>query len=645
VAHDRPTGGNAAPQAAPIRLNRRWLAHRRLGQTDAMTRNGPTFRRPLRLANFSGYLGDRFTALAEVLDGDPVDVLTGDYLAEITLAHLAALHHRDGRKGYVDSFVAQVRPQLSRIAERGLKLVTNAGGFHPEALAAHLRGLIAEAGLDLQVAHVAGDNLLTRLPAIRAAGHALTHMDTGEPLAAWAVTPANPAGAQPIAANAYIGGWGIAAALREGADIVICGRVTDASLTVGPCAWWHGWAQDDWDALAGAVVAGHIIECGPHATGGNFSGFEAVPGLQKPGFPIAEVAADGSAVITKHAGQGGMVTVDTVTAQLVYEIQGPVYLNPDVTTDLTGVQLTQLAPDRVGVHSARGLPPPATTKLALFADIGWQLVNMVFVAGREVDAKIAVIEAQLRDWAGAARVDHLEVTRFGRPDTGPGATQTDATVAVRIMATAAEQAPLLALAKGLNSLYLSSVPGYHLDTGARRVSEPWARTEFWPAVLPVELLHHEVVLADGRHLTVPHPPSGPLLPQPPSQAAMATATDGPTQAVPLGLLVHARCGDKGGNSNVGLWARDAAAWPWLRAFLGAETLRTLLPESCGLEVLRHELPALHAVHFVLKGLLGRGGSSNLRADQAGKAVGEAMLAKQVAVPVDLLVRLGLVPHC
>jgi len=599
-------------------------------------------RRPLRLGNFSGYLGDRFTALTEVLDGDPVDVLVADYLAEITLASLAAVHARDGRKGYVDSFVAQIRPHLARIAERGLKVVANAGGFHPAALAAHLRGLVADAGLDLQVAHVEGDNLLARLPAIRAAGQPLTHLDTGEPLAAWGVTPARPEGAQPIAANAYLGGWGIAAALREGADIVVCGRVTDASLTVGACAWWHGWAMDDWPALAGAVVAGHIIECGPHATGGNFSGWGTVPGLRKPGFPIAEVAADGSAVITKHAGHGGMVTVDTVTAQLVYEIQGPVYLNPDVTTDLSTVQLRQVGPDRVAVTGASGSPPPPTTKLALFADIGFQLVNMVFVAGRDVDAKISLVTEQLRDWAGAAKVDELEVTRYGRPDTGPGATQADATVAVRIMATAQEPGPLKALAVGLNAMYLSSIPGYHLDTGARRVSDPWPRTEYWPAVLPVDVIQHEAVLADGRRVAVPHPPSAPLRPQPPSTEPAAAAPAGPFRRVPLGALAHARCGDKGGNSNVGLWVKDARAWPWLASTLSTEAMHTLLPETRALGVLRHELPELHAVHFVLKGLLGRGGSSNLRADQAGKAVGEAVLAKEVDVPVALLETLGLV---
>jgi hypothetical protein len=297
------------------------------------------------------------------------------------------------------------------------------------------------------------------------------------------------------------------------------------------------------------------------------------------------------------------------------------------------------------VHGARGAPPPATTKLALFADIGWQLVNMVFVTGADVDAKIALIEAQLRDWAGAAKVDALEVTRYGRPDCGPGATQTDATVAVRIMATAAERGPLLALAAGLSSLYLSSVPGYHLDTGARRVSEPWARTEFWPAVLPVDLLQHTVVLADGRRIPVPHPPAGPLLAQPPAQEPDAPPADaGPLRSVPLATLAHARCGDKGGNSNVGLWARHPAAWPWLRQALSTDALRQLLPETAALPVLRHELPHLQAVHFVLKGLLGRGGSSNLRADQAGKAVGEALLAKLVQVPVAVLERMDGAPR-
>lgn len=597
-------------------------------------------RRPLRLANFSGYLGDRFTALAEVLDGDPVDVLTADYLAEITLATLSALHARDGRKGYVDAFVSQIRPQLPRIAERGLKVVTNAGGFHPAALAEHLRGLVAAAGLDLQVAHVEGDNLLPRLAELRAAGHVLPHLDTGEPLATWGASPERRDGAQAIAANAYLGGWGIARALAAGADIVVCGRVTDASLTVGPCAWWHGWAMDDWPALAGAVVAGHIIECGPHATGGNFSGFADVPGMAKPGFPIAEVAHDGSAVITKHAGQGGMVTVDTVTAQLVYEIQGPIYLNPDVTTDFSGVTLKQVAPDRVAVRGAIGAPPPATTKLALFADIGWQLVNTVFVTGRDVDAKIALLREQLLGWGGAAGVDELDLTRFGRPDCGPGATQADATVAVRVMATAREPGPLKALAAGLHALYLSSFPGVHLDTGARRVTEPWPRTEYWPAVLPVGVIGHEAVLGDGTRLAVPHPPAGPLLAQPPSQEPGACAMTGEMCAVPLGRLAHARCGDKGGNSNVGLWARHPAAWPWLRDRLGSALLRELLPEATGLRLRRHELPRLHAVHFVIEGLLGRGGSSNLRADQAGKAVGEVLLAKTVDLPAELLRALG-----
>lgn len=606
-----------------------------------------TPRRPLRLANFSGYLGDRFSALDEVLGGDPVDVLTADYLAEITLAGLAAAHQRDGRKGYVELFVAQLTPQLARIAEKRLRLVTNAGGFNPQALAERLRALIAEAGLALRVAHVAGDNLIERLPALRAEGQALPHLDTGEPLSAW--------GPQPMAANAYLGGWGIAAALAEGADIVVCGRVTDASLTVGPCAWWHGWAVDDWDALAGAVLAGHIIECGPHACGGNFSGFQDIPSMVKPGFPIAEVAADGSAVITKHTGHGGAVTVDTVTAQLVYEIQGPVYLNPDVTTDLSAVQLGLLAPDRVQVRGARGAPPPPTTKLALFADIGWQLVNTVFVSGLNPRAKVALLTAQIHDWVGGGAVDQLAIDCFGMPPEDhwgrladgsprPIADQWAATVVVRVMATAREPGPLRRLATGLSGLYLSSIPGFYTDTGARRAVEPWPRTEYWPAVLPVHLLQHEAVLADGRRVPAPQPPCGPLVPQPPQDMPpppAAADAEGLQRTVPLGWLAHARSGDKGGNSNVGVWARHPAAWPWLRQALTTDLVRQALHEARELPLVRHELPALHAVHVVLKGLLGRGGSSNLRADQVGKAIGELLLAHPVQVPVALLARLGL----
>ena len=587
-------------------------------------------RKPVRIANFSGYLGDRYSALDEVMAGDEVDVLIGDYLAEITLARFSASYQADNTKGYAEQFLGQITPHLPEIARRGLKVVANAGAFNPAGLAKVLRELIARTSAKLRVAHVEGDNILDRLPELRAAGHAMEHLDKGTPLSSW--------GFEPIAANAYLGGWGIAAALAQGADIVVCGRVTDASLVVGPCAWWHGWTPTDWDALAGAVVAGHIIECGPHATGGNFTGFQRIPGMLAPGFPVAEVAADGSCVITKHASDGGAVTVDTVTAQLVYEIQGPKYLNPDVTTDLSAVRVSQAGPDRVEVSGAVGSPPPPTTKVAMFAQIGWQIVMNVFITGLNVQAKAALIEAQVRHLTADSEIGRIDFTQVGAPATNPR-TQWEATVMLRIMATASDREALEEpnFAAKVHSLYLSNIPGFYHDTGAVRISHPWARIEFWPALLPLKVANHWAVLDDGRRIPIEASTQTQPSTQPPTvEPAAQRVAAGETRTLPLGTVAYARSGDKGGNCNVGIWVSDDKAWPWLRDALSTHALRLLLPEYADVEIVRHEFPLLRAVHFVLRGLLGNGGSSNLRPDQVGKAVGEYILSKNIDIPLALL---------
>jgi hypothetical protein len=596
-------------------------------------------RRPIRIANFSGYLGDRFTAVDEVMAGDPVDVLIGDYLAEFTLAALSARHRQDASKGYVDYFLDQLRPHLAAIKERGIKVVCNAGGFHPAGLAGELRGMAAADGVALRVAHVEGDNVLAELEEFAAAGHRLENLDTGAPLADW--------GTRPIAANAYLGGWGVAAALAEGADVVVCGRVTDASLTVGPAAWWHGWGRDDWDQLAGALLAGHLIECGPHSVGGNFSGFTRIPNMLVPGFPIAEIAADGSTVVTKHGRDGGAVTVDTVTAQLLYEIQGPVYLNSDVTLHLDTVELTADGPDRVRMSGATGSPPPPTTKVAIFGQVGYQAVHTLFVTAPDVAAKVDLLRAQIsRDLPDGVE---LEITPIGTAAPNPR-TQWDATVSLRVMATAREREPLevFDLATRLGSLYLQSIPGFFMDAAVPLRATPRPVIDYWPGLLPQSALAHKAVLdgSDGTVLDIPAPEHTALATQPrhpePMSAVDAGATRGvPTRTAALGAVAYARSGDKGGNSNVGIWAPDQRAWEWLRTTLSTEQLRRMMPELAGLDVLRHELPKLRAVHFVLRGLLGTGGSSNTRVDPIGKAIGEYLRAKHLPVPVELLDGAGL----
>ncbi|HTL24555.1 MAG TPA: acyclic terpene utilization AtuA family protein, partial [Mycobacteriales bacterium] len=357
----------------------------------------------LRIANCSGFYGDRLTALSEVLNDGPVDVVTGDYLAELTMLILFRSRLKDPTKGYASTFLRQLEGVLGTVADRGTQVVVNAGGLAPAACADAVRALAERLGVAVPVAHVEGDDLLPRVGELD-----LPHLDTGEPLG----------DRQPLTANAYLGAWGIARALQQGAQVVVTGRVTDASLVVGPAAARFGWARDDWDALAGAVVAGHVIECGTQATGGNYAFWQdEVAQPLRMGFPVAELHEDGSCVVTKHPGTGGAVTVGTVTAQLLYEIAGPLYAGPDVVADFSTIALAQDGPDRVRVSGVRGGPPSGQVKVALNL-IGGHRNRMEFVlTGLDVEAKAELALAGLRD---ALPVEpallKADLVRLDRPD-------------------------------------------------------------------------------------------------------------------------------------------------------------------------------------------------------------------------------------
>lgn len=580
--------------------------------------------RPIRIANCSGWLHDRASGLRDALAG-PVDVVTGDYLAEPTLRQLARDRGRDPGLGYARSFLAQFRDAVDLLVERGAKLVVDAGGLNPAGLADEVRKALVAAGHDLAVAHVEGDDLLGTLPALDEAGEQLPNLDTGVPLRDWGRTPRT--------ANAYLGGWGIAAALAAGADIVICPRVTDASLTVGPAAWWHGWARDDFDALAGAVVAGHIIECGPQATGGNFSGFTQLADATGLGYPIAEVAADGSAVITKHTGTGGVVTTDTVTAQLVYEIQGPVYLNPDVTVHLDAVSLDPAGPDRITVRGATGSPPPPTTKLALTAEAGYETSVSIYLTGLDVDEKFALLQSHIERITKPLALTRLRVDRIGTPADDP-ADQWAAAQQVLVTGQAddRDQVGLAAFVQPLVGLFLEAFPGFYVIP----VRHEQQIEAYWPAIVPVKFIDHVAVLPGGERRPIPHPAvtqdfaGQPAHPEPERAPAAASLV-----RVPLGKVAHARSGDKGGNVNIGLWT-SAQAWPWLRGALTTEVLRRLYPAAAELRVERHELPSLRVVHFVVHGALDEGASSNGRPDIAGKAIAEFLRARHLDIPSALV---------
>jgi Acyclic terpene utilisation family protein AtuA len=583
---------------------------------------------PIRIANCSGFYGDRLAAAREMVDGGPIDVLTGDWLAELTMLILAKNLQRDPAAGYGRTFVTQLEQVMGDCLDRGIKVVSNAGGLSPRGCADAVAALAAKLGLDPVIAYVTGDDLVPRLPELRAAGVDFANLDTGEPLGDRAV----------ITANAYLGGWGIADALARGADIVITGRVTDAALTVGPAAWWHGWRRDDWDALAGAVVAGHVIECGAQATGGNFSFFTEVPGLEHPGFPVAEVAADGSSVITKHPGQGGMVSADTVTAQLLYEIGGPAYLNPDVTARLDSVLLSAVGPDRVRIFGVRGDSPPATAKVAVNYAGGWRSTITVYLTGLDIEAKAELVERAL--WAGVPggrdAFDAVDVALL-RTDTPDPATNAQAMAQLRITVKDTDERKVgRAFTARITELALASYPGMF---GAGLTAGPQAFGVFWPAVVPASLVRQEVTVAGGGTATVEPvlPPDPPVVAQVPACALAAPAPDGrPAVRAPLGLVAGARSGDKGGNANLGLWCRSDRAYAWLAGFLTVEMLKELLPETAPLPVQRYELPNLRALNFVITGLLGEGAAASTRLDPQAKSLGEWLRARVVDIPEELM---------
>ena len=586
--------------------------------------------RPVRIANCSGFYGDHFAAAREMLAG-PIDVLTGDYLAELTMLILWKARRKDERLGYATTFLRQMEDVLGTCLERGIKVVANAGGLNPEGLAAKLK----ELGPAARVAYITGDDLAPTIKDLQAEGHEFTNLDTGVPLAK-AELPV-------VTANAYLGGWGITAALQDGADVVICGRVTDASLVTGPAAWWHDWRRDDWDALAGAVAAGHVIECGAQATGGNYSFLDEITDRRYPGFPIAEVAADGSSVITKHDGTGGLVSTGTVTAQLLYEIGEPAYLNPDVVAHFDTIRLEQAGPDRVALTGTRGSPPPDTLKVALNMLGGYRNTMTMVITGLDVEQKAEHAERLLFGLLGGrAQFEEADVRllRFDRPNAP---TNELATAHLRVTVKDQDERKVgRAFSDAIVELALAGYAGFHTTTLPAGAS---AYGVYWPALIPARLVAQQVHLPDGRTMSVrsqenDSPPQTRLQAVPvqadPWRSRQGTQPAGAPAAVPLGRLCGARSGDKGGNANVGLWAVSPAAYAWLRRHLTVETFRELLTEAADLEVDRCELPNLLALNFVVHGLLAPGVSATTRPDPQAKGLGEYLRSRFVTVPSDLV---------
>jgi Acyclic terpene utilisation family protein AtuA len=571
-----------------------------------------TGNRPIRIANCSGFFGDRLSAAREMVEGGDIDVLTGDWLAELTMLILHKQRARNSEVGYASTFLTQMEQVLAPCIERGIKIVSNAGGLSPAGCAERVRQIAARLGIEVSVAHIEGDDLLARVDDLRSQ---LTNLDTGEPLTA-----------TPVTANAYLGGWGVAAALHSGADVVICPRITDASLVVGPAAWWWNWRRDQRDALAGAVVAGHIIECGAQATGGNYSFFDEIPDLSSPpGFPLAEIDHDGSSIITKHAGTGGLVSVGTVTAQLLYEIGGRHYLNPDVVADFATIHLDDDGPDRVRVHGVRGLPAPPTTKVAINYDGGHRNRMTFVLTGLHQAEKAKWAESALfARLGGKDRFDEVDVTFTAAPSDAAGQEASSGRLHVTVKSSD-ERVVGRAFSSAVVELALANYPGFFVSSQPTE-AQPFG--VYWPALVANDEVHQEVVLADGSRQAIEGAPMGTSAPSPPPATPVErVAPSGPQPGQPLGEWFGARSGDKGGNANLGIWAGDAAGYAWLVENLTADTIPTLIPEASGLTVHRYELPNLLALNFVIVGYLGEGVASSTAFDPQAKGLGEYLRSR------------------
>ena len=594
---------------------------------------------PIRIANCSGFFGDRPSGAREMVDGGPIGVLTGDWLAELTMLILSRIRAKNPGQGFARTFVAQTEEVMGTCLDRGIKIVSNAGGLDPAGCAEAVHQVAERLGLDPVIAYVDGDDLLPRLGELVAANALEPFVDGGDLGSV----------ARFVTANAYLGCFGIVEALAQGADIVITGRVTDAAVVCGPAAWHHGWTPADFDQLAGGVVAGHVIECGAQVTGGNYSFFNEIEartevgGRSRFGFPFADIHADGTCEIGKHEGTGGVVNVATVTSQLLYEIGGHDYLGPDVTSRFDTIELEQIGPDRVRISGARGVPPPSTLKVAMNELGGFRNSFSVALTGIDIEDKAAFAAATFWDACpyGPDDFDSID-SRVIRTDKPDPATQEEATAIWRVTVKDPDERKVgRAFADANVHTALSSIPGMYGLSGGPGAASPFGiyrpakvRSDLVPQYVHLlggstTMIEHAIAFVDASEVQIDDVPADDVQSAP---AALEHCSDVTLVKAPLGRVIGTRSGDKGGNANLGVFVRSDEAWQWIDGFLTTQRLCELLPEVASLRVDRYRFANLRALNFVVHDLLQEGVAASTRQDAQAKALGEWLRSRIVAMP-------------
>ena len=579
----------------------------------------------IKIANCSGFYGDRLSAAKEMVDGGPIDVLTGDYLAELTMAILYGQKIQRGEKaGYVGTFLKQLKQIASSCSEKNIKVVSNAGGLNPKSMADEVKNILDSEGLNLKVAYIDGDDFMDKFDELKKNGEELKNLDTGISLFKQNL--------QAVSANYYLGCWGIKQALDEGADIVICPRVTDAALVMGPAAWKFNWSRDDYDKLAGSLAAGHIIECGAQATGGNYSFFKEVPSFQNVGFPIAEIEESGNFKIYKHKGTGGLVSTGTVTAQLLYEISSPKYLSPDVIAHFDSLKIKDLGDDKVFISNVKGSPPTNKHKACINLAGGYKNSMELIVTGLDIEEKAKIFTDELfRSLGGKDGFDDVSIQLI-RTDKEEPLTNEEAMAILKIdvKSSSPEKVGRIFSAKVIE-LALANYPGWTAQSEIKQAS-PFI--SYWPALVDSKNVEEKLHINNKSKVIeiVKHEEQPINL----EKINIDEYVSKDIEKINFGRIFGTRSGDKGGCANLGVWAKDTSSYSYLYHFLTVEQLKKLLPDLERFEIERYELPNIFALNFYVKGILENGVSSNNRKDGQAKSLGEYLGTKLIDCPKEFI---------
>ena len=582
----------------------------------------------IKIANCSGFYGDKLSAAKDLVEGGPIDVLTGDYLAELTMTILYGQKLQRGEdKGYVGTFLKQVKEIAKTCNEKNIKIVTNAGGLNPKSMASEIQKILEEQAVEMKVAYIDGDDLIPEMSNLIGSGEEFVNIDKN--------TSLKNSGYTPLTSNVYLGAWGIKEALDNGADIVVCPRVTDAAVVIGPAAWKYNWDRNNYDALAGALAAGHIIECGCQATGGNYAFFKEVLDFDNVGYPIAEIYEDGSFNITKHPGTGGLVSKGTVTAQLLYEISSPAYVNPDVIAHFDTLKIEEVEKDKVHVSGCRGSSPPKDHKVCINLAGGNRNGMEIILTGMDIEDKAKVFTDTLFNSVGGKDQFDEVFIELHRTDKENPSTNEEAMASLVISVKSMNQELVGRLFSAkIIELALANIPGFFAQTSPKSSGPVIV---YWPALINSKYIK-ERVHVDGKEIEI-IPTSQLGLEEIYYQREPIEIDDIKSSShseIFFGDLFGTRSGDKGGCANLGVWAKNNTTFSFLYNFLTIEKIKELMPDLSKYEIERFELPNINSLNFYIHDILQDGVSSNNRKDSQAKSLGEYLRAKKILVPNEIL---------